>query len=369
MITSWLGLFVAGLATFVSPCVLPLAPILVASWSTSGQGRLARVYSTLWFVAGFTMAFVALGSGATALATVLAPVKPILFLIAATILAVFGLRMLGVIEAKGVFGWLNRTWSMPDVSKRVPRSIGGLVFGLVFGLGWTPCVGPILGGVLTYVASKESSPIRGALMLFVFSMGIGLPLLALSVFFERASGALGRLRKWIPKLEAATGFGLVIFAVLLVNQVRFTPPSGGEISSVAATDQHGELLSLGSNESGLSRMVFFYSENCPTCHAMESFLSGFEKDCSSAGFRFSKINVDQASNSAAASRFNVRAVPTISVLAPDGHELVHLVGYQTEGRLREAARTTTSALCKADPQEGLPPLLPPEQSCKVGKKC
>ena len=85
-------------------------------------------------------------------------------------------------------------------------------------------------------------------------------------------------------------------------------------------------------------MVFFYSEHCPICHAMESFLPAFEKDCSSSSFKFSKVDVDLPGNSEAADRFRVSAVPTISILNEDGTEIAHFVGYQTEGKLRNAAR-------------------------------
>lgn len=165
----FLALFGAGLATFASPCVLPLAPILIASWTTAGNKPRARIYTTLGFTVGFTITFVALGSGASLLVQLFATFKPILFISASLILGLFGLKMLGLIQSKGILSRLNRSWILPDYSKKFPRSLNGLIFGLIFGIGWTPCVGPILGGVLTYVASRESSGVRGAMMLLFFS--------------------------------------------------------------------------------------------------------------------------------------------------------------------------------------------------------
>lgn len=365
----FIALFGAGIATFASPCVLPLAPILIASWTTAGSGPRARIYSTLGFTLGFTTTFVALGLGANLLVQLLAPFKPILFITAAGILAAFGLKMLGLIQARGIFSVLNRSWLLPDFSKKIPRAFSGLIFGLVFGLGWTPCVGPILGGVLTYVASQESSGIRGGMMLFSFSIGIALPLLALAAFSEKLNPVLTQLKGWLPKIEWATGFGLILFAIMLFNQARFETLGNKKIQAVSATDQNGNRISLGKQDGKTTRLVFFYSDHCPVCHAMESFLPDFEKDCASSRFEISKVNVDDRANSAAANRFQVRAVPTISLISPDGYEIAHLVGYQTEGRLREAAQVTTSAFCKNDHERKIPIPLPFDSTCELGKKC
>jgi cytochrome c-type biogenesis protein len=371
---SWgfFGLFGAGLATFLSPCVLPLAPILVASWSTSGASKWARLFSTLWFALGFTLTFVLLGLSASAISAWIAPIKPFLFAFGATILALFALKMLGVINSNSTFSWLEKTIRLPDVSRRVLRSLAGFVFGLIFGLSWTPCVGPILGAVLTYVASQQTSPIRGAAMLGVFSLGISLPLLILAVASDQLKPWLARLRAWIPRIEYAMGVGLLIFSISLLNQARVASDLLHiRNSPVTAIDQSKNTFTLGAKTPGQFRMVFFYSENCPICHAMESYLPGFEKSCTSSIFKFSKVNVDLADNSGAAEHFQVRAVPTLSVFDGEGRELVHLVGYQTESRLREAARTMTGLICQES--KSLEPQTTPwpqeDQACTVGKHC
>ncbi|MCM2277881.1 MAG: thioredoxin domain-containing protein [Oligoflexia bacterium] len=363
---SWIGLFGAGLATFVSPCVLPLMPILVASWATAGAPRFSRMLATAWFALGFTLTFVAMGAGASLISGVLLAWKPVLLAVGALILGVFGLRMMGVIS----LGWLERSFHAPDISRRFPRGLSGLVFGLIFGLSWTPCVGPVLGAVLTYVAAQQASPARGALMLFVFAQGIALPLLLLSAGFERVRPGLARLKAWLPRIEYATGMGLVIFAALMINAARFSAKPD-EAGAVMAVDHHGERFELGAGAAVATRMHFFYTQSCPICHAMEPFLPGLERDCASEAFRFSRIDVGAPENAAIADRFKVRAVPTVSLLAPDGSELLRLVGYQTEGRLRDAARSTAGLLCaRTERGEALPaPDLKQEQACSVGKAC
>lgn len=374
---SWLGLFAAGLGTFLSPCVFPLVPILVASWATTDLergSRWSRVRSTAWFAVGFTLAFVALGSGFGALSSALGSMKPALFLIASVILAIFGLRMTGVIRGDGMLSWVHRSFRLPDFTGKLPRGLNGVVFGLIFGLGWTPCVGPVLGAVLTYVASKQGSPARGATMLLVFSLGISLPLLGVAFGLERVTPWLARMRRWIPKIEYAMGVGLLIFASMLLMQARFAGTaalsSANPASPVVAMDVQNETLTLGRAKPGQTRMVFFFSEHCPVCHAMERYLPDFEKSCASKAFRFSRVDVDQAENSSAAERFNIRAVPVVSVFDDQGREVLHLVGYQTEARLRDAARAFGGLLCRsaATGKESMPEFNP-DQACRLGEHC
>ncbi|MBC7690224.1 MAG: sulfite exporter TauE/SafE family protein [Methylotenera sp.] len=381
---SLFGLFGSGLATFLSPCVLPMAPILVASWSTSSASKSGRLFSTLWFTLGFTLTFVLLGLSASAMSGYLAPAKPLLFAFGGVILALFALRMIGIIQGTASFAWLQKTFQLPDYSRKAPSGLAALTFGLIFGLSWTPCVGPVLGAFLTYVASKQSTPLQSALMLFVFSLGISLPLLALAVASEHLKPLLDRLRGWIPKIEYAMGAGLLIFSITLLNQARiaFAEPntawstaantaSNTPLGPVTAHDQKRQEITLGARTPGHSRMVFFHSENCPICRAMENYLPEFEKSCASSAFDFSKVDVDLNENRTAAERFQIRAVPALSIFNDEGQEIVHLVGYLTEGRLREATRTLSGLLCQ-ETQTKLPldaPLIQENQTCSVGQHC
>ena len=278
---SFLGLFGAGLATFLSPCILPIAPILVASWSTSSPSRWGRFFSTLWFTLGFTLTFVLLGLSASAVSGLIAPAKPFLFAAGAVILALFALRMMGIGKDRLSFSWLEKTIQLPDYSRKVPRSLAGFIFGLIFGLGWTPCVGPILGAVLAFTASQQNSPLQSALMLLAFSLGISVPLWVLGVASDHIKPWLAWIRTWIPKIEYAMGVGLLLFSVSLFNQARVS-------------------------------LDMLHIQASPVT-AMESYLPQFEKNCSSPLFQFSKVNVDHPENNLASAHFQVRAVPTLSI--------------------------------------------------------
>lgn len=380
MSLSILGVFTAGLLTFLSPCVLPLAPVFTASLLASSTSRWARLLSTFWFALGFTLAFVAMGLGISALFGTAGALKPVLLGIGGVILALFGLKMMGVIKPAKYFQWMNRSLQLPGFMKRLPGGLHGFVFGLVFGLSWTPCVGPVLGGVLTYVASQERSPAEGALLLSMFSLGISLPLFAVAAASNYVGPFLNRFKGHLPKLEYAVGIGVFVFGIYMVNQGRLQIPAvsgSGQNQVVEAVTDSGEVIDLFAEDQDVSRMVFFYSNNCPVCQAMKSYLPEFEESCTSERFRFHRVNVDQAENSPAASYFNVKAVPTVSVLNEKGDEVVHLVGYQTQGRLREAARTMSQTECQDSPSRDsdlnsdvfAPEALAPGESCQVGSSC
>lgn len=375
---SLLGTFAAGLLTFLSPCILPLAPILLANLlSIKNPTRFDRFKATIWFSLGFTLVFAFLGISLPFISSALGGATPLLIAVGGLMLALFGLRMMGMLGEGRLAAWLTRSFHLPELSSKLPKGLQGLGFGALFGLSWTPCVGPVLGGVLTYVASQESTPWQGAALLSSFALGISLPLLLIAIASDRVSPVLGKLKRHLPRIEYAAGLGLFVFGVYVVSQARLQDfihrgtPSG----ALTAVNHQQQAVRLDQGKPGVSRMVFFYSDNCPVCHAMERYLPEFEAACASASFEVVRINVDHSENGAAAQYFGVRAVPTISVLNSKGAELVHLVGYQTQSRLREAARTVTELACAKEgavaPSDLNEKFLPPRSKamCEVGAAC
>ena len=215
------GAFLAGLLSFVSPCVLPLTPIYIAQlvgpgiWELSSAEpterlRLRRVAfaTALAFVGGFSLAFIALGATASELGSLLAGHAAQLRQVGGIVLIVLGLYVAGLLPLP----WLDRT-------RRIPLRVGkpgyatSFVVGLIFALGWTPCVGPILAGILG-LAAQNGTLSAGVLLLAVYSLGY-LPFLAFGLAFDRLAPLLAGLRRWPRLIEVLTGLLLALMGVMI----------------------------------------------------------------------------------------------------------------------------------------------------------
>ena len=212
--------FAAGLVSFLSPCVLPLVPGYLSLMSGVGTAELAvatktdtrrLLRSTLLFVAGFTVVFVALGAAASAIGQLLIDHQRGLNQIAGAVVIVMGLAMAGVM-APALF----------QRERRVHVSPSGLgvfappVMGMAFAFGWTPCLGPVLASVLS-LAATESTLGRGVSLLFAYSLGLGVPFVATGVAFGRLAGTLGWVKRRARAINLVSGLLLAAFGVLLLT--------------------------------------------------------------------------------------------------------------------------------------------------------
>lgn len=214
--------FGGGLLAFLSPCVLPLVPgylglmsgYSVADLQAGDASRLRMLRVTGLFVLGFTLVFVATGAFATSIAGVLNRNQTITGRIAGGFVIAFGLVMIGMaFTNRGIFGFLSQERRL-DVR---PSRLGiwtPPVMGAAFGFGWTACIGPILAGVLTIAATRETV-FQGMTLLFVFSMGLGVPFILTGLGLRRAFGAMKAMRKWIRPVNLASGVVMVAFGLLL----------------------------------------------------------------------------------------------------------------------------------------------------------
>ncbi len=217
-----------GVLSFISPCVLPLLPGYLSLMSGYSVGdlqegksstlRMVRV--TGLFVAGFTVVFIAWGAAATSLGQFLRENLRTASTIAGWIVVVFGL----VIVASAV---LNLPWLQNLVRERKmeirPSRLGGWappVMGFAFGFAWTPCIGPVLGSILALAAAQETVT-EGILLLFAYSMGLGIPFIASGVGMTKLFGAMSFLRKHLRTINALSGAALVWFGVLMITNRLF----------------------------------------------------------------------------------------------------------------------------------------------------
>ncbi len=224
--------FLAGLASFLSPCVLPLVPLYLAQlvghsvYQAADEGQqgqkapLDTFLHALMFVCGFTLAFVALGATASTLGSFLRTYQLLLRQVGGIVLIIFGLHLTGILKLS-IFYWQKRFEFRP----RRPSYPASLLIGLIFAIGWTPCVGLILGPILGLAASAATLG-QGVVLLLFYSLGLGVPFLLLGLGVNQLSRVLKWLKPHVGKIEAGTGVvmiavGLVIFFNLLPYFDRF----------------------------------------------------------------------------------------------------------------------------------------------------
>jgi cytochrome c-type biogenesis protein len=218
-VTETVGLplaFGAGILSFLSPCVLPLIPSYVSfitglSLEDAGTRRWTAVTHAAFFVLGFTFIFVALGASATALGGLLRYHRVWLERIGGGLIVLFGLYLLGVFQ----WGVLARERRIHLQNKPVGY-LGSALVGLAFGAGWSPCIGPILGAVLTYTSATATLG-EGMGLLLAYSLGLGIPFLLAALVVDRFIGWFQRYRRFIPLVNRIAGIVLVVVGVLLVT--------------------------------------------------------------------------------------------------------------------------------------------------------
>ena len=218
---SYLSAVAAGALSFLSPCVLPLVPPYLVYMAGTSLERLAdneapsrvrheTLLAACLFVLGFATVFVALGASASAIGGLLRVWSAELSIVAGIAIIVMGLHFLGAFQ----LGWLMRE-KRADIQK--PAGLwGAYVMGLAFAFGWTPCIGPILAAILA-VAASEATVAKGAGLLAVYSLGLGIPFLIAAVAIGPFAKFLARFRKHIGKVEKAMGLLLVLTGIAFLT--------------------------------------------------------------------------------------------------------------------------------------------------------
>jgi cytochrome c-type biogenesis protein len=213
----------AGALSFLSPCVLPLVPPYLCYMAgvsvddfrgTAQQPSLARralILSSLAFVAGFSTVFVALGAGASTIGRLLRVWQEPLAMAAGILIIVMGLNFLGVLR----IGLLSREARF-QAPGRPASMLAAYVMGLAFAFGWTPCIGPVLGPILTLAGGRETVA-EGALLLAAYSLGLGIPFIIAALFSGAFMRFLGRFRVHLGRVEKAIGALLVVAGVLFLT--------------------------------------------------------------------------------------------------------------------------------------------------------
>ena len=205
----YLLLFLEGIITFISPCLLPMLPIYVSYFAANETDKRKTFINAFGFVLGFTLVFVTMGAFAGTVGRALIQHKTVLNIATGLIVILFGLNFLGVFK----IGFLNAT----KRGKAEVKSLGffsSVVFGLIFSIGWTPCVGAFLGSALM-IAAQSGELLKGIVMLLVFSLGLGIPFIISAVLIDRLKSTFNFIRKHYKIINIISGGLLLVIGILM----------------------------------------------------------------------------------------------------------------------------------------------------------
>lgn len=204
-------LFLEGIITFISPCLLPMLPVYLSYFAAGGADHKKTLTNSLGFVLGFTIVFVAMGAFMGTVGKLAREHMDVLNIVGGVIVILFGLNFMGILK----IGFLNRGGHQA-ANIRAPGFFSSTLLGMIFSLGWTPCVGAFLGSALL-VASLGGSLLRGMTMLLAFSLGLGIPFVASALLIDRLKGAFDFIKRNYRIINLVSGGLLVIIGVLMAT--------------------------------------------------------------------------------------------------------------------------------------------------------
>ena len=175
----YLLLFLEGVITFISPCLLPMLPIYLSFFAAGDTDRRRTLRNAIGFVLGFTIVFIIMGAFMGVMGKLVREYQTVLNILTGAVVILFGLNFMGVLK----IGFLNRA-SQQDANVKDLNFFSSMLFGIVFSIGWTPCVGAFLGSALL-LASQGGSLLQGIVMLLAFSLGLGIPFVVSALLVDR----------------------------------------------------------------------------------------------------------------------------------------------------------------------------------------
>ena len=206
---------IAGLLSFLSPCVLPIVPPYLAYMSGISMGELRQGRSALlaaaFFVLGLSTVFLLLGFTTSAFGSFFLSNSATFSTVSALAVMLFGLHFLGIVR----LGFLNRDLRL-DAPKTGGSAAGAYLLGLAFAFGWTPCIGPQLGAILS-IAAQQGSTAKGTLLLAVYAMGLGIPFLLVAAFFPRLTAPMAFFKRHMDAIERLMGLLLWTIGLMMLT--------------------------------------------------------------------------------------------------------------------------------------------------------
>ena len=203
--------FVEGVASFISPCLLPMLPIYISYFAGGNTKNTKKTFlCSLGFVLGFTIIFVSLGALAGTLGSFLKSYQTYVNLISGFIVIFFGLNFLGIFKIN-IFKGINKNFKAENLN-----FFSSILFGFVFSIGWTPCVGAFLGSALM-MASQEGNLLKGMLMLLLYSLGLGIPFIFSAILIHKLKSTFDFIKKNYSIINTFSGIFLIFVGFLMAT--------------------------------------------------------------------------------------------------------------------------------------------------------
>lgn len=203
-------IFIEGFASFLSPCVLPMLPMYVSYFAGQDKDLKRTVINSLGFVAGFTIIFVLLGIFASTLGKLITVNSRYLNIIFGIIIILFGMHYMGILNIK----ILNKSKGIQKNKDKL-SFFSAIIFGMLFSVCWTPCVGVFLSSALMMSATSQNV-LKGGLMLFIYSIGLGIPFILTSIFLEKLKSTFNQIKKHYNVINKIAGIILIFSGIMLI---------------------------------------------------------------------------------------------------------------------------------------------------------
>lgn len=314
--------FLEGLASFLSPCTLPLIPVYVAYFSAEDKSKSSAFARSLAFVVAFALVFVVLGAFAGSIGTILARHRTIVRIVCGGLIVVLGAGYLGLFR-------------LPFTGGRMARPVTGLVsaflFGLAFALGLTPCVGAFLASALL-LAAAEGTALKGSLLLLTYSAGLGVPFIVSAIVISRLKGAFAFVKSHYGILNVVSGVFLIVVGSWLAAGDFFSgrpevekenPVTALEVTLTSANFED-EVL-----KSDKPVIVDFWAPWCGPCRLLGPILKEIATERADE-LKVGKVNIDDYPD--LATRYGVMSIPAV-FLFKDGNVAAKAVGYMPKDKL------------------------------------
>lgn len=207
---NFLIIFIEGIASFLSPCVLPMLPMYVSYFAGQNKNLKKTIINSLGFVLGFTIIFVLLGIFASTLGKLITANSKYINILFGSIIILFGMHYMGILNIK----ILNKSKGIKK-NKENLSFFSSIIFGMIFSVCWTPCVGIFLSSALMMSATSENI-LKGGTMLLIYSIGLGIPFIITSIFLERLKDTFNSIKKHYNIINKIAGIILIFSGILVI---------------------------------------------------------------------------------------------------------------------------------------------------------